>query len=393
MKRLRPSIVALLVGLLPFAVPVRAEAPTYDPIELVRTLRTVQDQIVHGSRSAHAAHRKLIVNIADQLLKVQPEQWREPRNLRAGILFALSGGDPRVARHILGLGNLPPDEDRLLRGALAHAEGRTPEAIELMAGINPKSLDLTIGGHVALIQATMLAKDEPNRAIPHFEMARLLAPGTLVEEAALRREILMLSSMGEFGRFEALAARYMRRYRNSVYGYNFRRQLAVEIAGMKSWDKPERLARLDTMLEVLSAAEQQDVYLTMAETGILKGHVQLTKFAAQQASTLSADKPAASPRSHVYEAAALIVTEDFESGLAKLKGVERGKLAAKDAELLDAALQMAKQIRHVPEAGETAPAEDTTARARDLATVGVRSIKSAQAAMTKVDAMMSAKSK
>ena len=49
-----------------------------------------------------------------------------------------------------------------------------------------------------------------------------LVPGTLVEEAALRREIFLAGQIDNADRFETLAIQYLRRFRHSIYAGNFR---------------------------------------------------------------------------------------------------------------------------------------------------------------------------
>ena len=51
----------------------------------------------------------------------------------------------------------------------------------------------------------MLAADEPQEALALLDEARLLSPGTLVEEAALRRSIALAAALGDAKRF-ALAS-------------------------------------------------------------------------------------------------------------------------------------------------------------------------------------------
>jgi chemotaxis protein MotC len=395
-KFLRPTVVLVVFGL-PLVLGANVEAAINEPYELVRTLRTVQDQIVQGNRTAHQAHRRVMTTIADQLMKVEADKWREDRNIRAGMIFALSGGDPRVVRQVLGLVTLNASDDRLMKGSLAYAEGRNSEALELMAGINPLTLDAGIAGHVALAQGVLLSRDEPNRATSHFEMARLLSPGTLIEETSLRRELLMLSKSDNVDRFESLAKRYMRRFRNSVYADNFRLQLVTEVASAKSWDNAQRLAKIEKVLSNLDDADRQDAYLVMAQVGLTKGNVTTARFAAEHASAIVIDQVDVSPQARVYEAAALIVTDKFEDGVVKLKGVERDKLGAKDAQIFDAAMKVADQVRRWPQPGlqepASAPSDNGSARARDLAAVGARTVEVARAAMTKVDATLKTRSR
>src|SRR5262249_40249019 len=102
------------------------------PYELVRTLRSVHDQVVQGSSSAHSFQRDLLARIARELATVDNAAWQEPRNGRAVIVYVLSGGDPRVLRNLLPLAPLPGIDDKLLKGTLAYGEGRNVEALELL---------------------------------------------------------------------------------------------------------------------------------------------------------------------------------------------------------------------------------------------------------------------
>ena len=71
------------------------------------------------------------------------------------------------------------------------------------------------------------AEKEPAKALAYLDDARLLAPGTLIEEAAFRRQIALIASAGDGERYEMMVARYLRRFPNSVYAGNFRQQFAA----------------------------------------------------------------------------------------------------------------------------------------------------------------------
>ena len=54
-----------------------------------------------------------------------------------------------------------------------------------------------------------------------LDRARLLAPGTLVEEAALRRSIAVAAKLGDAKRFLRLSEQYVRAYLRSPYASQF----------------------------------------------------------------------------------------------------------------------------------------------------------------------------
>jgi chemotaxis protein MotC len=361
-----------------------------DAFELVRSLRTVQDAIVRGDRDAHAAQRTLIATIGNRLAAVQPAHWKQSRNARAAVLFVLSGGSPRILRGVLAAGGHSDLDERLIKGALAYGEGRHGAAAEQLDGIDARTLEAGIGGHIALVQATLAARTDPAKASALLEQAQLLSPGTLVEEAALRRQILLSAAAGDARRIEALAARYMHRYPRSLYAGSLRRQLAIEVSRIRA-NEASQYEMLHAALRNVGGGEREELLLSVAQEAILGGRVTLARLAARDVERSSAAHEGRRIRSEIYQGAALIVTDDYEGALARLKAVERVSLAMEDAELLDAALEVASQIRRRPDesrANDPPPSEAASARARELGGIGERVISAARAIVTSIDAML-----
>jgi chemotaxis protein MotC len=330
-----------------------------EPAELVRSLRALQDQVVYGNAGAHAAQKALLGEIADRLAQAGPEVWQQPRNARAAVAFVLSGGDPRILKKLLGLGALPGMDDNLVRGALAYAEGRSAEAARLLARVDARTLSPGFAGHIALIQSELIAGKDPAKALALLDEARLLAPGTLIEEAALRRQVSAVAAAGDSDRFEMLAANYLRRFPKSVYAGSFRRQFAADIAGRGDAGGPDRAARLEATLAALDPADRADVQLTIAREALLKGKVELARIAATSALRFLEQAGPERLRAQLYEAAALVVTADFDKAVASVESMETARLGGEEAELLAAVLAVAAEVRRSPPLGG-APGEAAT---------------------------------
>lgn len=380
--------------LLTGALAAHAAEGTREPFEEVRTLRVLQDEIANGSSEAHRAQRQVMLSISEDLAAVEPRLWNDPRNVRAAILYVLSGGDPRILRSLLGQGGHPADTGTLMRGALAYAEGRNDEAAEYLSRIVARALDPGIAGTIALVQAALAAPSEPMKAMRLLDEARLLSPGTLVEEVALRRQILLLPAAGQLDRLEPLVARYVRRFGKSFYASAFWRQLAAEIAGRELADGHEWQGQLAATLTDLDSASRQHVYLSIAQEGIAKGRIGLTRFATGHVMSFTSPGSPEELRARVYEAAALIVTAEYERGLSSLTRMKREKLSASDAGLVDAALEVADQIRRPPAPSSSIASAEPTAgvsaeRVRELSGIGLGVIGRAQAMVANVDALLS----
>lgn len=367
-----------------------AEERAREPFEMIRSLRVLQDQIVRGNADAHHMQRQVMNALSAELASVDRQLWKEPRNLRAAVLYVLGGGDPGILRSLLSTTGLSAEIERLMRGALAYAEGRSRESAEHLSTIEVRTLDPGIAGTIALIQAVLAAEANPGRAVALLDEARLLSPGTLVEEVALRRQILLLPSAGRLDRLEPLLSRYIRRFASSHYASAFWLQLAALLAGLAPDAKPELVTHLDHLIAAIPDAGRQQLYLAIAREAIARGRVRLTRFAAARAmqhdnADTVKDRPA-----KLYEAAALIVTDEYARGLSNLTAMSGEMLSAPDAGLLDAAVKLARQIRRPPEP-DVGPADGqpATSRAQELSAIGLTTIGRAKTVLASADAVLS----
>jgi chemotaxis protein MotC len=346
MRRLHLLCLAVASVTLFSAGDARCQERPPEPFELVRALRSLQDRIARGDTAAYLSYREALSQLTEQLGQARDEAWKDPRNVRAVVALVLSGVDPRVLQPLVS--QVAGQEQTLVRGALAYGQNHNAEAMELLADVDARTLDPSIAGHMALVQAELLAKKDRKKSLTLLAEARLLAPGTMIEEAALRREVALAVESSDPDRFETSTIQYLRRFENSVHMPNFRRQWAVDVATRGMADDPVRRSRLSGTLELLSASQRQDIYLSVAWEGLKGGRVDLVRWAAANAARLAAEDSAQHLRSRLCEAAVLIVTDEFDKGLSALESISADTLNADEKALLAAALRVAKQIRREP---------------------------------------------
>jgi chemotaxis protein MotC len=338
------------------------------PYMLLRSLRAVQDKVAAGSISAHEDQRRLLRDYGEEMRSLPIGVWDDVRNVRAAIFFVLSGGDPAVLKTVIGRERTPFVERRLLKGALAYGEGRLVDALSMIHKIEARKLDPLLGGMVALIQGTLVSKKDSVKAVVYFDEARLLSPGTLIEESALRQQILLLAREGELERFDTLTAQYSRRFPNSLFARNFRRQLFAGVARQNFKRADEWLTRTETELMKVPASDRIGLYLSIAEEATKAGNVGIARFAAVKARELAEDGSSAMRRAKLFEGAALVTTEDFAAGLKLLGEIDTARLRTSDREVYDAAMAIARSVGKWPEVtqalDETPP--DSVGRAQTL---------------------------
>ena len=314
------------------------------PSEAMRSLQRLQDQVAHGSKAAQAAQAKMLAHVADVFAAADPVAWKEPRNADAAALYLFSAGKAKTIRALVEQGAIfALDRDRLVKGALAYAEGQDEVARALLGKYDPRSLPRALGGHLALVLATLSADKDPGRAEAMLDAARLLVPGTLIEEAALRRQVFLLADVASLDKFTALSRQYMRRFRGSVYAANFKARLTSFAVRLAVAGDVAQLSKVDTAFVDMPQAERRSLYLTLARDALLAGRADTARYAAGRAAALSPDA-ADAERARLYTAAAGVASDASPDGRAALAGVDRGRLSARDAELQDAALAVATSI-------------------------------------------------
>lgn len=354
---IRPLLCSALLLLPLTAANVHAQAARQpgEPYELVRALQAVQDGIANGDTAAHGSHIALIRQTGEKFLAADPAVWSNPQNSQAVVIYLLSGGAPQIVR------KLPRDkmnvDERLFNGALAYVEGRQDEARELLKDVKPRALSSGLGGQVALVQGALFARAEASLAIERLDDARLLLPGTLVEEAALRREILLVGQAEEFDKFEFLTLAYLRHYRNSIYAGDFWQRFSTGLTQSSLALDERRFARIAAMLEQVDRASRLKLYLVIARAAMVRGQLAVTRLAGERALTLSADASTERERAHFFRGASRALTDEYDGGLAELKAVDRSKLPERDVPLLNAMVQLALDIRK-PFPGGSAAAAD-----------------------------------
>jgi chemotaxis protein MotC len=329
-----------------------ADAGPDEPYKLVRTLESVQDQIAVGSKNAHINQRTLISEIEKKIFAAPDVVWRKPGNARAAVIYGLSGGNPRIFDKLLKLGPLPCLSEALLKGLSAYGQGLNQAAKSLLIDIDPLSLGERAGAHLALAEAMLVAGDKPNRAIELLDLVRLLAPGTLLEEAALRRETVIAALIDELPKFEMLSSQYLRRFGKSVYASEFVSRFAVAVSSSRYATSDADFQRLAGAIDRLDQDAQRTLYLAMTQAAIVRGQVMLTRSGAAKLSALAGANPALEVQARLYNGAAMLVTDKYDEAAALLRSIDRRVLPERERPLLDAALELALRLRLPPQIQE-----------------------------------------
>src|SRR5687768_1526143 len=197
---IRPGLAGMLA--LGAAFPAAAgDAPaSLEPYQIVRSLELVQDRLAGGDHASQPMQRKLLEMIDARFATKEGSRFENELNRRALLVYAMSGGNPVTVEAALArLGKDDPNR-KLGESILFYVNGKPKEAIDAFASVDPMAYTPDIAMYLALVKGSMLSDAEPRSALALLDRARLLAPGTLVEEAALRRSIAVAATLGDMKR-------------------------------------------------------------------------------------------------------------------------------------------------------------------------------------------------
>ena len=371
-------LAASLVG--PFTSCARAGELT----EQVRALNALQGSMAQGATGARAAISAQIERIEQVVGALDGDAWKDRSNTAAAAIFLFCGGPARSVRKIVDAHLVPEAETQLLDGALAYAEGRFEQATKLLTALDARAYTDTLAAHLALIQGGLSISSDKAKARELFDLARLLMPSSLVEEAALRRELSIVDAVQDPNKFLVLGRRYGAQYAKSPFSRNYWDEMRAATLRAAVGGNSSRFAEFRAMLKGAPAALRFETHMGVARYAILNGRVALATTETQYAGPL-ADSAAARARVEFYRAALAGLTGDFETAASEFQKIDPGTLSSADLEVRNIVTAAIARLQGgsdgASSAAATAPEPEQT---RPESTVE----RSARQALTDADALL-----
>ncbi len=344
-------------------------------------LRRTQLRIAQGDKAAYVAQLNQLKTMAAAIVAAQPETWKDRRQADSLVIYILSGGSLVDLPPLLKGDALVESERALARGALAYVTNHEADAIGLLGKEDLNALDARLAGEVAFARSVLETKRDAKAAVELLDWARLLAPGGLVEEAALRREIALLAEGKDVGRAAMLTRQYATRFAASLYAADFFRDLAAAIVRFGLADDPGDYQLVSRAVASLAPESRRGFLLTLAKSAVVNARFAAAAAAATEAlEGAGADSPEAM-RARLYLAASRMFSDAYDAAAADLRTIAPSKLDRADANLLAAVRRVALELRIAPDAGAVSSSAVSLGGDKDKASGPALTIERAQGAL------------
>lgn len=366
-----PLAAAMLAGA---GLPALADLPTR-PLGAVRSLHHIQDQIARGDPSAFQLQSSTLRVIDELFASLEAGALADPAERRAVLAYAVSGGNPATfARLYDTLARQSDEDEKALAAAVAAA--LLDKTVSNEAAANPMVLGGMLGAGLALING--INAEAPQEQIGYLKQVTLLAPGTLIEESALRRLMPILAQNYDHKEFLTAASRYARTFVNSPYASDFAVSL---VNGGIALTRPADQMRLAEIIRFMPPAHRRSIVARQMRAATIDGNFALVRFLeAEFADEIEAGKaaaarrraPAADPvdamRQRLYVLMANIASADHEAVAAELDAIDADQLSPADRQLLGVARNV---IREMTRSNRPAPGPAPASQDAEMATADI----------------------
>lgn len=297
-----------------------------DVASLVRNLNLFQNRMAMGDISARTLAAQQFDTIERVLSKADFTIDTDEKTVRAVIIYLMCGGAAPKERNGLPAKSVSRNVSELLDASLLYSDGKDGGVPKELMKIDPKSVPQTVGGHLALVQAGALIDNDNERAQSLLDLARLLMPGSLIEEAALRRQIAIIDPARDPEKIVLLSFRYLSQYSNSPYARNFwdtMKRITIE--------DPVPLQRLEKFAPIIDrgpADLKTSLYLEITKQFLITGKFKNAQETIERLA--SVDDPESARRVTVYRNLLAALKDDSsEASLKRFdsRGLNRGDAA------------------------------------------------------------------
>ncbi len=330
--------------------PAEAEVPAEkayavsDSQAKIRAFRYLGDMFLHGDTSAYEQRKKILNTLGNDLAKSDGSVWSKPKDLEVLLLFVLFGGGAQPLKLALSHEKFPEQWKDLAQGLIAYADRQLDLARERLNEQDATSLPSTIRAPFMLIQGTLISATDSEKALGLFRRVRVMEPGTALEEAAMRQEVLVLLGKEKTKEAMSTLARYLRRYPKAVYWPQFSAVAAKSASALSDMSADDLVAVVESVPNTDGADRYRNFLLEMARNLLITGDFKRAGQLGESMIKIAEPGSQAWRRAKLYKLAAEVVSSDPDQVRQALLKLDVDDYGDDEKGLVRAAITIAEQI-------------------------------------------------
>jgi chemotaxis protein MotC len=324
---------------------------------MLRSLQFVQDSVVLGDSSAGEMQRFMLSKLDQRLRAADKSVFDDDRNVDAALIYAMSGGNPATLEYLMSRDVDGHFDNRVADVLRKYLSGKGLLVVNTLADTAKEYRDKKIGPYLSLVAGNVMMAKNPKAALKLFDWARLTAPGTIVEEAALRRSVALTTDAGMVPEALGYSQRYVRRFLHSPYASQFA-DLFVQLVVDHSADIKQQ--DIVDILSFMDPPRQREVYLRIARRAAIAGKMDLARLASSRAQDIGSDGSSAfNALASFYGGIANVSSPDIGVAVRDINQIPDGELNERDRALRDAAKTVAQEVLRAPDPKSLTQASQT----------------------------------
>jgi hypothetical protein len=323
----------------------------------LQVLLEAQTKLAYGKVGAEQRYKQAQGAISD---KIKTFNRRTLSNQEVELLavYLFSGGESSLVENILHSLEKDPPNKALLEGAIAYVSRDLKLAGSKMQNLDLARLQPPVLSRVLLVQSQTTSSLDAAEKARLLEQAAGLSPGTLVEEASIRRLVQLWADGANVRQLVRWARQYLRRFPKSYYMDDFVKSFSAGILKVARRGGAPRKDDIDFILRSLEVPDAGRMALVITKSSLDAGLKELCITLAESAAQVL---PRSFPERNTIiihglackaaEAPAAVLKELTGSGIAEADTASRQVL--RDAQLLASNILQEKVAKIPRTPGET----------------------------------------
>jgi hypothetical protein len=188
--------------------------------QAMREISALQARLAQGAVGSPQELKASMLR-AEKIFTSNHAMLESNEDIQSLAQYVLSGGNPSVASGVLQNPKISAQHKDLVQGVVSYATADLAKAREKLLPLDGKRFNKLLDAQLTMVQVQLEQEADTGRNLERLSYVANIVPGTLIEEAAIRRMIALLARPNHSKNVLYWTSRYLRRFSNSLYYQDF----------------------------------------------------------------------------------------------------------------------------------------------------------------------------